>query len=338
MSQKLFSVRAFLANLEMDDSPSIAIQCDRGTISVKKILLTITSDVFKTMFAANMLEKYTNVVSAKDINFDTMKTIIDYYNKGVVTDVLNVDDIAFSYIVEKYNFVGIKEAFAEILLDKYKKDENVEILEKIFTSYNSHNHKVRAVAEIATMIAQGKKSPTFVANLSAQDFLELSKSCCAILIGTDALKWAEYLNIFKLWAKRNSVAESVVVLEIIGMIDIRKFPASVVLEILEFSTLNKELERFKLILEKTLRYIVDVNAAAITNNMLIDVCPNSKMKCEECGHESISPFHTNTSCEGKHFCYKARYYSPCKYHKDSYRQRIPYGFTDDVFGSLTLID
>ena len=103
-----------LTNLNMEESPMITIQCDGGDVEVKKSLLTTVSDVFKVMLEADMLEKRTNVVVANDVHFETMKTIMDYYKEGTVSGLETTNRDAFTYILEKYNFLGIKEKLQNV--------------------------------------------------------------------------------------------------------------------------------------------------------------------------------------------------------------------------------
>jgi hypothetical protein len=58
-------------------------------------------------------------VLAHDLNFETMKSIMDYYKEGFETGFWNKvsgfetkNRDAFTFIVEKYNFLAIKEEMA----------------------------------------------------------------------------------------------------------------------------------------------------------------------------------------------------------------------------------
>ena len=107
-----------LTHFNMQESPMITIQCDAGDVEVKKSLLTAVSDVFKAMLESDMLEKRTNLIQANDVNFETMKIIIDFYKEGIVSGFKIMKRDAFTYIVETYNFLSIKEEIAEYLLPK----------------------------------------------------------------------------------------------------------------------------------------------------------------------------------------------------------------------------
>ncbi|XP_065581704.1 uncharacterized protein LOC136041079 [Artemia franciscana] len=162
-----------LTHFNMQESPMITIQCDGGDVEVKKSLLTAVSDVFKAMLESDMLEKRTNLIQANDVNFETMKIIIDFYKEGIVSGFETMKRDAFTYIVEKYNFLGIKEEVAEYLLQRYFMKPDVKLLDSVFFTYGDRFKKTAVIKEMALMIAEGKKVPTFVNNFESPDFIEL---------------------------------------------------------------------------------------------------------------------------------------------------------------------
>jgi hypothetical protein len=199
----------------------ITIQCDGGDVEAKKSLLVAVSDVFNAMLKSDMLEKRTNHVLANDVNFETMKTVMDYYKEGTISGFEAMNRDAFTYIVEKYNFLGIKEEIAEYLLENYLIKQDVKILESIFFSYGDKFKKITVIKEMALMTAKGKEAPQFVADFNALDFLEFAKCCCDALTGRKFEGFHGFLKTLYNWLSMNSEERSVAVLEILGMIDMR---------------------------------------------------------------------------------------------------------------------
>ena len=253
----------------------ITIQCDGGDVEVKKSLLTAVSDVFKAMLEADMLEKRTNVVVANDVHFGTMKTIMDSYKEGTVSGFETRNRDAFVYIVEKYNFLGINEKIAEYLFESYFTKRDLTILESIFFTYGNQFDKKFVIKEMALMIAEGKAAPEFVTNFNAPDFIEFAKCCCAALKNSRFSRHQGFLRRLYSWLSKDSEKRSVVVLEIVGMIDMQQF-SFVVLEIigmidvgkfsrqdvaslLENLTIAPKFQGLKLLLQKYLKYIDEIS-------------------------------------------------------------------------------
>ena len=216
-------LKQILTNLNMKESPMITIKCDGGDVEVKKSLLTAVSYVFKVMLEADMLEKRTNVVVANDLHFETMKTIMDYYTKGTVSGFETTNRDAFTCIVEKYNFLGIKKKIAKYLFQSYFIKQDLKILESIFFTYGNRCEKNFVIKEMALMIAEGKEAPEFVTNFNAPDFVELTKCCCAALKNSQFSRYQGFLKTLYSWLSKDSEQRSVAVLEIIGIIDVQTF-------------------------------------------------------------------------------------------------------------------
>ncbi|XP_065573443.1 uncharacterized protein LOC136035528 isoform X1 [Artemia franciscana] len=331
MNQTSSAFVAILTNLSLEDSPMITIQCNGGNIDVKKVILTAISDVFKTMFGSDMAEKRTNLVSAEDVDFETMETIFDYYANRNGADFNKIKANDFGYIVQKYNFIGIKEIVAKALLDKYRENKDISVLENIFTTYDCQAPKMVATTELAIMIASGGKGPKYITNFTVPDFLSLSKICCASLKETEFESCNAFFNSFYNWVSQNPDERSVAAIEIIGMIDIRKFSVSDVLQVLKSLPLSKEIQVPKLMFEKSLSYIADCNEAMKNHNTL---CERSAfLECEICGHKSKYPFHYSPTCNGKYTCVQPQY--PCDVHGGWYGKYISYGQRQNIFSSLT---
>jgi len=304
------TLAAILENLNMENSPTITIQCKNGKILVQKSLLTATSDVFSNMFDHDMLEYQTNIVVADDVDFYAMKAIIGYYNEGEVPEMSVINEAAFSYVIEKYNFLRIKEAMAEAmaehLLDKFIAENDLQALELIFTDYNCKAQKNRAIIEIATILVKGKKVPDFIVDFDIHDFLYLSNFVCASLIKMKFERWNAFLSCFYEWVSKNSEERSATAVEILGMIDVRKFSTSEVLEMLESLSLNKKFQGFKLMFEITVQGYVK----RIANRELN--CQNGQMTCSNCGFESTPPYHYSTRCNGVHRCERGNRFYECE--------------------------
>ena len=236
-----------LTHLNMAESPMITIQCDGGDIEVKKSLLTAVSDVFKAMLESDMLEKRTNLIQANDVNFETMKIIIDFYKEGIVSGFETMKRDAFTYIVEKYNFLSIKEEVAEYLLQRYFMKPDVKLLDSVFFTYGDRFKKTAVIKEMALMIAEGKQVSTFVNNFNVPEFIELVRY---------ALKYTPYDRQYVLlktlcsWLSQDSERRSVATLEIIGIIDMRRYPRDEVQELLEDLHLSEKFQGIKLLLQK----------------------------------------------------------------------------------------
>ncbi|KAK2704756.1 hypothetical protein QYM36_016969 [Artemia franciscana] len=89
---------------------------------------------------------------------------------------------AFSYIVVKNNFWGIKEVMAENLLDKCAKDNDLRVFEFIFTTFGSKARKKIAMNKIAMIIVKDRKVPDFIVDFDIHDFFQLSKIVYASLL------------------------------------------------------------------------------------------------------------------------------------------------------------
>ncbi|KAK2704922.1 hypothetical protein QYM36_017089 [Artemia franciscana] len=197
---------------------------------------------------------------------------------------------AFNYVIDKYNFLGIKEAMAENLLDKFAKDNDLRVLEFIFTTFDCKAQRKIAINEIAMIIVKGRKGPDFIVDFDIHDFLQLSEIVCASLIKRKFEGWDSYLNCFYGWVSKNSEERSGTAVEILGMIDIR---ASEVLKMLESLSLSKRFQGFKLMFEKTLDYVIKRNSTT---------CQYGQITCSICDFGFTPPYHTATGCNGVHRC------------------------------------
>jgi hypothetical protein len=177
-------LRRILTNLNEDESPMVTIQCNGDIVEARKNLLSAVSDVFKVMLRSDMIEKRTNVVTADDVYFETMKFIIDYYNIGNIGDFKNsletLDKEQFTYIVDKYSFLAIKEDFTEIIFQEYLKTNDIEILGCVFFPFESQFYKFKAMVEVVTIVARNEWEPTFLSHLNIPDFLGFSRLYCEI--------------------------------------------------------------------------------------------------------------------------------------------------------------
>ncbi|XP_065566115.1 uncharacterized protein LOC136030934 [Artemia franciscana] len=297
------TLTAILDNLKQENSPVITIQCKNGNITAQKILLTATSDVFRKMFDHDMLEKRTNIVVADDVDVNAMKAIIGCYEEGKISEMSLINLEALSYVVDKYNFLGIKEAMAEHLLDKFAKDNDLKVLEFLFTTYDCKAQKKIAINEIAMIIVKGGKGPDFIVEFDNHDFLQLSEIVYSSLKERKFERWDSFLDSFYGWVSKNSEERSGTAVEILGMIDVRKFSASEVLKMLEPLSLSKRFHGFKLMFEKTLDYVI--KKPGIVNN-----CQYGQPTCSVCGFGSTPPYHSSTGCNGIHRCHY--YKTPAK--------------------------
>jgi hypothetical protein len=270
------------------------------------------------MFEYDMLEKQTNIVVANDVEVNAMKAIIGCYEEGKIPEMSKIDLGAFSYVVDKYNFLGIKEAMAEQLLDKFAKENDLKILEFIFTTYDCKAQKKIAINEIAMTIVKGRKGPDFIVDFDIYDFLQLSKIVCASNIKRKFERWDSFLNCFYEWVSKNSEERSGTAVEILGMIDVRKFSPSEVLKMLESLSLSKKFQGFKLMFEKTLDHVVkNINP----KTEIVGTCQYGKPTCSVCGGGPTSPYHTSPGCNGVHRC---KFWSTPSYtHSDNCNKSLP---------------
>ncbi|XP_065573444.1 uncharacterized protein LOC136035528 isoform X2 [Artemia franciscana] len=328
MNESISNIRAVLANLDMNDSPNVTIQCEGGDLTVEKILLTGTSDVFRSMFTSDMLERRQNFVEADDVDFNTMKTVIDCYKEGFIPDLAIIDKKAFTYVVEKYNFIGIKEAMAEHVFDTYVKDKDIELLKSIFTTYDCPVVKIAAIKEIALLIIQGKTIPGFIDDFDVHDFFELSRICCAPPMERETGRFEVFLNCFYRWVSKNPEERSDTAMRILGMMDIRKFSVTEVLKIFESLSLSKRFQGFKLMFETTLKFIVENEKETYTYT--IKDCNNEVLYCTKCQHPFSRPFHSDRHCGATHRC------RTCTRNRSfSCEQRLPYmNYATNLFESL----
>jgi hypothetical protein len=289
----------------MEESPVITIQCDGGDVEAKKSLLVAVSDVFKAMLESDMIEKRTNIVLANDVNFETIKTIIDFYKEGTVSGFETMNRDTFTYIVEKYNFLGIKEEIAEYLLQKYIMTQDIKFLDSIFFTYGDRLKKNAVIKEMALMMAEGKEAPQFVTNFNATDFMELARCSCNALKGSSFGKFQGFLKTLYRWLSKDSENRSVVVLEIIGIIDMQRFSRQDVENILGNLTLSQNFQGFKILLQKSLQHIdVLENISKIYGTNDHSGCETS-IRCVKCKHDDSYPYHVNPDCCGVHRCSNA---------------------------------
>ncbi|XP_065566113.1 uncharacterized protein LOC136030933 [Artemia franciscana] len=300
------TLTAILDNLKLENSQVITIQCKNGNITVQKILLTATSDVFSKMFDHDMLEKRTNIVVADDVDVNAMKAIIGCYEEGKIPDMSVITLVTFSYVIDKYNFLGIKEMMAEHLLDKFAKENDLTVLELIFTTYDCKAQKKIAINEIAMIIVKGGKGPDFIVEFDNHDFLQLSEIVYSSLKERKFERWDSFLDSFYGWVSKNSEERSGIAVEILGMIDVRQFSASEVLKMLEPLSLSKRFHGFKLMFEKTLDYVIKKPG-------IVNICQSGQPTCSVCGFGSTRPYHSSTGCNGIHRChyYKNSNYTHC---------------------------
>ncbi|XP_065566109.1 uncharacterized protein LOC136030929 [Artemia franciscana] len=301
------TLTAILDNLKLENSQVITIQCKNGNITVQKILLTATSDVFSKMFDHDMLEKRTNIVVADDVDVNAMKAIIGCYEDGRIPDMSVITLETFSYVIDKYNFLGIKEMMAEHLLDKFAKENDLTVLELIFTTYDCKAQKKIAINEIAMIIVKGGKGPDFIVEFDNHDFLQLSEIVYSSLKERKFKRWDSFLDSFYGWVSKNSEERSGIAVEILGMIDVRQFSASEVLKMLEPLSLSKRFHGFKLMFEKTLDCIIEHSKP---KPGIVNYCEGGVPKCSVCGCSSTPPYHFSTGCNGIHRC---RYYDTTDY-------------------------
>ncbi|KAK2715268.1 uncharacterized protein LOC136043820 [Artemia franciscana] len=308
-----------LTNFNMEENPMITIQCEGGNIEAQKSLLVAVSDVFKAMLESDMLEKRTNLVLADDVNFETMKVIMDYYKEGSVSGFITMNRHIFTYIVEKYNFLCIKERIAEHLLQSYFINQDLRILESIFFTYGNQYEKTIVIKEIAHMIAKGRDTPDFVTEFNAPDFMELARYSCDALKNSAFDRFRSLLRTLYYWVYENSEERSAAVLEIVGMINMENFSRKNVQILLEKLPLSKKFKWFKLLLLKSFEHIdiLEDNMSKVWQNSIknssSEECKSDNIKCKKCSHDSCYPFHNDPNCSGIHGCSRSFYV-----HKQSY--------------------
>ncbi|XP_065580869.1 uncharacterized protein LOC136040569 [Artemia franciscana] len=301
---RLSGLTQILTHFNMEESPIITIQCDGGDVVAKKSLLTAVSDVFKAMLESDMLEKRTNLIQANDVNFQTMKIIIDFYKEGTVSGFETLNRDAFTYIVEKYNLLSIKEEIAEYLLQSYFMKQDVKFLESVFFTYGDRFKKMVVMREMAVMIAEGKEAPKFVDNFNAPDFIELAKYSLAALKHSPFERFQCFLETLNRWLSQDSEKRSVAASEIIGIMDMQKFSRKNVISLLENIHLSKPFQGIKLALVKSLKYIdaMDWTSNKYSKYNLSNGCKIRSLNCLECSHEASYPYHVDADCEGIHLC------------------------------------
>jgi len=238
-----------LSILNEQESSVMIIRCNGGYVEAKKIHLAAMSEVFRKMM--RKLGKHSNFIRANDVDFNTMKMIMDFYKEGKVSNFEALDKEQFSFIVKKYNFIGIKEEIAEHVLEIFFKKQDVEILGSIFSTFYGHFQKSKAIQELAIVIIKGNEGPNFVDDFSIPDFLELSRICCQALNGYNIARFQGFLNTLYRWLDRDFEERSISALEIAGMIDITSFQCHELLGILKKLKLCQQLQGFKKILQKS---------------------------------------------------------------------------------------
>ncbi|XP_065567375.1 uncharacterized protein LOC136031649 isoform X2 [Artemia franciscana] len=340
---------ALLSKLTSSDNTIVTIRCNGGDVMVKKSLLTTVSDVFKCMFENDFLEKETNTVMADDVHFMTMEFIIQCYTGEEVLCFQEVDKDAFEYIVEKYNFLGIREEAAEKVIHIYRETGDIEALGNVFSIYNSQKSKMTALKELIPIVAAGQKAPCFVDLFTIEEFKEFSKICCDVLKDSQVEQWDGFLKTFYSWTLKNPEERSMASLEILGMINIQQFPVAEVLTLLENMKLGDTFQIIKSIPEKLLRYILKVEVEKSkseksdplpiqSNPGKISTIKSNKIHCKACRHNDELPYHYSSKCTGKHLRCKR---TDCPHnrrtlgHGDCYTTLLYPKAEAFVFGSLT---
>ncbi|XP_065582117.1 uncharacterized protein LOC136041391 [Artemia franciscana] len=338
---------ALLSKLTITDDTIVTIQCNGGDVRAKKILLTTVSDVFRCMFQHDFLEKKTNTVMADDVHFPTMEFIIQCYTRGTVALVDNqVDKEDFEYIVEKYNFIGIRDEVAEMMIHIYRKTGNIEALANVFFLCDSQKWRMTALKEIVPIITAGKKAPDFIDVFTIEEFKEFSRICCHIMKDSKVDQWQSFLEAFYSWTKypENPEERSMTSLEILGMMNIEQFPVTGVLTLLENLKLGDTIQIIKSISEKLLRYILKMevkNPPKIQKSNLPPKSSSTNINCIKCGHNDKLPYHYSSKCTGRHLkCMSTECPHNLKVLNDNPREkcyvRLIYpNIESRVFGSVT---
>ena len=336
---------ALLSELTYSDSTLVTIKCNGGDVTAKKSLLTTVSDVFKYMLENNFLEKKKNTVMADDVDFPTMKFIIQCYtSETCVTCLQQMDNYAFEYIVEKYKLLGIREEAAEKLIDIYRETGNIQFLGKIFLICNGQKSRMTALKEAAEIVTAGQDAPWFVDLFNTEEFKEFSKICCDVLKNSEVKKWDGFLQAFYRWTLQDPEERSMVSLEVLGMINMEQFPVAGVLSLLQSLELHNTFQTINSISVKLLRYILKVeveNMIKIRKPYPLPKYSSSKVNCSKCGHNDEIPYHYSSKCMGKHLkCERTGCPHDGRVINSSRRvncyERLPYPNTEArVFGSLS---
>ncbi|XP_065577382.1 uncharacterized protein LOC136038220 [Artemia franciscana] len=333
MNKATSTIAAILANLKIEDSPMVTIQCSDGVVMAKKILLTAVSEVFSSMFSSDMLEKRTNTVAAADVDLATMKVIIGYYETGYIPRIDTIYKEAFTYIVDKYNFLGIKEAMAERVFEEYHDEKKIDILGEIFTTYDCPAFKALAIKELVVVIMKGGKRPDFIIDFDAQDFLKLSMLCCSSLKGNNFERWNVFLDCFSSWLSKNPEERSRTATEILSMIDVRSFSAIDAHKMVQSLPLSRKFQGFQLMFEKILEYVLKYSVT--TNGITASQCVCGTLSCSVCKHPFNHPFHYSASCNGRHNC-QSRNSGTNYSHTGSCGQQFKYILNNEsIFSSLS---
>ena len=242
---------ALLNKLTKTDSSTVTIRCNDGDVEAKKSLLTTVSDVFKCMFENDFerlykddfIESKTNSVVANDIHFETMEFIIQYYVNGTVHGYEKVNKEGFDYIVDKYEFFGIKDDIADKLIGEYRQSKNLKLLEAYFSISSSPKFKIGALRELACIAVQGRPVPYFVNSFTVDDFTKLSEICCDMLSQSKMDDWESFLNIFYSWTSEKPEERSIASLKILSLINLENFPVPEVLIMFENLKLGEEFKK-----------------------------------------------------------------------------------------------
>jgi hypothetical protein len=216
-----------------------------------------------------------------------------------------VDKDDFEYIVEKYNFLGIRDEAAEMMIHIYRETGDIAALANVFFICDSQKWRMTALKEIVPIITAGKPAPYFIDLFTIDEFKKFSKICCSVMKDFKVEQWQSFLEAFCSWAKcpGNPEERSMASLEILGMVNIEQFPHATVLTLLENLKFCNSMQIIKSISERSLRYILKMevkNPPKIQKSNLPPKPSSTKINCDQCGHTDELPYHYSSKCTGRH--------------------------------------
>jgi len=109
------------------DHADVTLACGTREIKCHKMILTLRSPVFKTMFESNMKEKYTDRVEIKNMKTDVLEDLLQYIYTGDAPNVSKHAKELFA-AAEQYQLENLRELCEASLCSNISKDDCIELL------------------------------------------------------------------------------------------------------------------------------------------------------------------------------------------------------------------
>ena len=138
VSPKVLSLQEKFASLFLnEDMSDLKILCDDKEFPVHKFILSMSSSVFKTMFASNFMETTSKTLPIEDTDAETMEKFLRF----LYTDQLKREELDCRLLIlaDRYQVDSLTHQCIEMLQSKI---DNENVLEVYYTAYLINKEKL----------------------------------------------------------------------------------------------------------------------------------------------------------------------------------------------------